>query len=405
MKRTIYLKLIQQYFSIFSVCAILGPRQVGKTTLAHEYVQQYGKDKVEFFDLENPLDLARLENPMLAFKKYENYLIVIDEIQRRPELFPVLRVLVDTKKYNFLILGSASRDLLKQSSETLAGRIGYIQLPSFTFFDITSTLTTPTKNNLDITTEIVDRLIIRGGFPLSYLATSDEQSALWRREYINTFLERDLPSFGFNVLPPVMYRFWMMLCFYHGQTINISEISKSLMLSNKIVNHYLDILAGTFMIRILQPWFENIKKRQVKTPKIYFRDSGIFNSLSQIYSIQELSKNPRIGSLWEGFALEQVISCFQFQDQDCYFWSTANEAELDLLVFKNGKRFGFEFKYTDNPKTTKSMHIALQDLKLDHLYVIYPGNKSFPMHEKITAYGFMTLEELRVDPIFIGLSN
>lgn len=402
MKRTIYLQEIKKYFDVFSVCAILGPRQVGKTTLAHEYVEQYGQNKVEFFDLEDPLDLSRLENPMLALKKYENYLIVIDEIQRRPDLFPVLRVLVDTKKYKFLILGSASRDLLQQSSETLAGRIGYIQLPPFTLFDITSTLTPREKDNDFLITEAVDKLIIRGGFPLSYLATSDGQSALWRKEYINTFLERDLPSFGFNVLPPVMYRFWMMLCFYHGQTINISEIAKSLMITNKIVNNYMDILAGTFMIRILQPWFENIRKRQVKTPKIYFKDSGIFNSLSQIHSIQELAKNPKIGSLWEGFALEQVITCFQIPEHDCYFWSTANEAELDLLIFKNGKRFGFEFKYTDSPKITKSMRIALQDLKLDHLYLIYPGNKSFAMHEKITAYGFMTLQELQLDPMFNG---
>ena len=400
MQRPIYLQAIQEYFEVFSVCAILGPRQVGKTTLAHEYSKQYVNTKVEFFDLEDPLDLSRLENPMITLKKYENHLIVIDEIQRRPDLFPVLRVLVDTKKYKFLILGSVSRDLILQSSETLAGRIGYIELPPFTFFDVTTSLTLSTQNNQGAITDIVDTLIIRGGFPLSYLASSDKKSALWRKEYINTFLERDLPSFGFNVLPPVMYRFWMMLCYYHGQTINISEIAKSLMITNKLVNHYMDILAGTFMIRILQPWAENIRKRQVKTPKIYFRDSGIFNSLSQIHSLEELAKNPKIGSLWEGFALEQIITCFQIPEHDYYFWSTANEAELDLLIFKNGKRFGFEFKYTDSPKITKSMHIALQDLKLDHLYLIYPGNKSFAMHEKITVYGFTTLQELQSDPMF-----
>ena len=400
MQRTKYLQAIQEYFEVFSVCAILGPRQVGKTTLAHEYTQKYVDKKVEFFDLEDPLDLSRLENPMITLKKYENYLIVIDEIQRRPDLFSVLRVLVDTKKYKFLILGSASRDLILQSSETLAGRIGYIELPPFTFFDVTTTLIRSMEDNERAIADIIDTLMIRGGFPLSYLANSDKKSALWRKEYINTFLERDLPSFGFNVLPPVMYRFWMMLCFYHGQTINVSEIAKSLMITNKLVNHYMNILAGTFMIRILQPWSENIRKRQVKTPKIYFRDSGIFNSLSQIYSLEELTKNPKIGSLWEGFALEQVITCFQIPEHDYYFWSTANEAELDLLIFKNGKRFGFEFKYTDSPKITKSMHIALQDLNLDHLYLIYPGNKSFAMHEKITAYGFTTLQELQSDPLF-----
>jgi len=293
-----------------------------------------------------------------------------------------LRVLVDdpVKKYTFLILGSASRDLIRQSSETLAGRIGYIELPPFTLFDVHN----------------APALLIRGGFPRSYLAESEDDSFLWREGYISTFLEKDLPSFGFDVPPRLMHRFWMMLCFYHGQTFNAQEIAKSLMISDKTVTKYLDILAGTFMIRVLQPWFENIKKRQVKTPKIYFRDSGIFNTLSSIRSIQELAKTPKIGSLWEGFALEQIITCLQIRSDDCYFWSTQNEAELDLLVFKNGKRLGFEFKYTDSPKVTKSMNIALEDLKLDHVYIIFPGKINFPLSEKITACGLDALHELEV---------
>ena len=237
---------------------------------------------------------------------------------------------------------------------------------------------------------------MRGGFPLSYLATNEKKSLEWRNFYISMFLEKDLASFGFNISSRTMHKFWMMLCYYHGQTFNASEIGKSLMISNKTAASYLDILAGTFMIRVLQPWHENIKKRQVKTPKIYFRDTGIFNALSSINSLQELIMTPKIGPLWEGFALEQIINSLNINPFDCYFWSTSNEAKLDLLVFYNGKRIGFEFKYSDAPKTTKSMHIALEDLKLDHLYVIYPGNTTYFMHEKITACGLIALRELNL---------
>ncbi len=381
MERLIYLQLIKQHLHIQPICAILGARQVGKTTLARQYIAKYPQ-KVEFFDLENPTHLASLENPMLTLSKYHDYLVVIDEIQRRPDLFPILRVLVDdpNKKYRFLILGSASRVLIHQSSETLAGRIGYIELPPFTLLDVNDS----------------EKLMMRGGFPRSYLADSDEDSFLWREGYILTFLERDLASFGFDIMPQAMHRFWMMLCFYHGQTFNAHENAKSLMKSDKKVTKYLDILAGTFMIRVLQPWHESIKKRQVKTPKIYFRDSGIFNTLSSIKSITELAKNPKIGALWEGFALENVINCLQLKAHDCYFWSTHNEAELDLLVFKNGKKIGFEFKYSDTPKITKSMNIALVDLQLDHLYLIFPGQIKFEMSDKITACGLDKLNELSI---------
>src|SRR4029077_1267875 len=231
-------------------------------------------------------------------------------------------------------------------------------------------------------------------FPRSYLAETEQDSFLWRDGYINTFLERDLPGLGFDVPPQLMHRFWMMLCFYHGQTFNAHEIASSLMLSDKTVTKYLDILAGTFMVRVLQPWFENIKKRQVKTPKVYFRDTGIFNTLSSIHSITELAKTPKIGPLWEGFALEEVINCLQIRSEDCYFWSTQNEAELDLLTFKQGKRLGFEFKYSDSPKITKSMIIAIQDLKLDHLYVVFPGKIHFPLSEMITACGLEALKDV-----------
>ncbi len=380
MKRTIYLEQIKNHLKIQPICAILGARQVGKTTLARQYVSEVNQ-KVEFFDLENPIHLASLQNPMLTLSKYADYLVVIDEIQRQPDLFPILRVLVDDpeKKYQFLILGSASQDLIRQSSETLAGRIGYIYLPPFTFFDVGNS----------------EKLLIRGGFPRSFLAETEPDSFLWRENFINTFLERDLPSFGFDVPAQQMHRFWMMLCFYHGQMFNARELAQSLMLSDKTITKYLDILAGTFMIRVLQPWFENIKKRQIKSPKIYFTDSGIYNTLSSVRSIQELAKTPKIGSLWEGFALEQIINCFQFRAEDCYFWATLNEAELDLLVFHKGKRFGFEFKYSDSPKMTKSMSIALQDLKLDHIFLIFPGTLSFPLEQKVTACGLDAIAELK----------
>ena len=381
MKRLVYLDQITRHLRVQPICAILGARQVGKTTIARQFADQ-SDQKVEFFDLENPIHLASLDNPMLTLSKYENYLIVIDEIQRKPDLFPILRVLVDDpiKKYTFLILGSASRELIRQSSETLAGKIGYIELPPFTLNEIGNS----------------DKLLIRGGFPRSYLAESDEDSFLWREGYISTFLERDLPNLGFDVSAQLMHRFWMMLCFYHGQAFNAHEIATSLMLSDKTIIKYLDILAGTFMIRVLQPWFENIKKRQVKTPKIYFRDSGLFNALSSIHSITELAKTPKIGPLWEGFALEQIISCLQIRSEDCYFWSTHNEAEIDLFAFKGGKRLGFEFKYTESPKITKSMNIALNDLNLDHLYIIFPGTFSFAMSEKISAHGLDALEQIAI---------
>lgn len=381
MKREQYLKKIKKYLEVNPICAILGARQVGKTTLARQFAETYNR-KVEFFDLENPMHLTSLETPLLTLSKYDNMLVVIDEIQRRPELFPILRVLVDDpkKKYTFLILGSASRELIHQSSETLAGRISYIELPPFTLLDVDN----------------VNKLLIRGGFPKSYLSASNEKSFHWREEYISTFLEKDLPSFGFDIPARQMHRFWMMLCFYHGQIFNASEIATSLMVSDKTVTKYLDILAGTFMIRVLQPWFENIKKRQTKTPKIYFRDSGIFNTLSSIHSLTELAKTPKIGPLWEGFALEETINCLQVRSNDCYFWSTHNEAELDLLIFKSGKRIGFEFKYTDSPKITKSMSIALADLKLDHLYVIFPGKFQFPLSEQITAMGLELLPKLKI---------
>lgn len=373
MKRDTYLQQIDALFRVHPICWILGPRQVGKTTLAKKYIEKTKLENLYYFDLENPIDLARLENPMLALSNITDGLIVIDEIQRRPELFPILRVLVDQeeKKRTFLILGSASKDLIRQSSETLAGRIGYLELPPFSLFE--------TKES--------DRLWLRGGFPRSYLAQTDDDSFLWRQNYIMTFLEKDIPNLGFRIAPQQLRRFWLMLSHYHGQIFNANQLGNSLNVSGHTIKNYLDILAGTFMVRILPPWFENLKKRQVKSPKIYFRDSGILHALLGIKETKQLHTFPKLGSYWEGFALEETIKALDAKIQEVYFWATHANAELDLLVVKENKKLGFEFKYMDAPKLTKSMRIAQEDLQLDHLAVLYPGKTSYPLEKGITAYG------------------
>jgi predicted AAA+ superfamily ATPase len=373
MHRQLFHDKISVHFKVHPICGVFGPRQVGKTTLAHAYIEHEGIKDAHFFDLENPIDLRRLDNPMLGLTSITSELIVIDEIQRKPDLFPILRVLADRPgtTQRFLILGSASRDLIRQSSETLAGRIGYIELPPFTLFE--------TKES--------SRLWLRGGFPRSYLATTEALSFAWRQEYISTFVERDIPLLGFNVPPEQLRRFWAMLVHYQGQIFNASQIASSLGVSGHMVRKYLDILAGTFMVRILLPWYENIHKRQVKSPKIYIRDSGLVHTLLGIETHEQLQRYPMLGAFWEGFALEQVIYTLQATVHECYFWSTQSDAELDLLIMKHGKRIGFEFKYVDSPKITKSMRIALNDLSLDCVIVVYPGTQIFPMEERIYAYG------------------
>lgn len=371
MKRPLFIQAIEDHFKVHAACALLGPRQVGKTTLAKMFIERLKSEAVRRFDLENPIDLAKLENPMLALSKLKVDLVMIDEIQLRPDLFPVLRVLIDEdKSRKFLILGSASRELIRQSSESLAGRIGYIELMPFSLKEV----------------EYEPKLWLRGGFPLAFLAKTEEESYLWRQSYITTFLERDIANLGFQIPPQQMRRFWLMLAHYHGQIFNASEIGKSLAVSDHTVRRYLDILSGTFMVRVLQPWFESLDKRQVKSPKIYFRDSGILHALIGIKTEQDLDTHPKLGSFWEGFALEEI--CKQMEvSQDCYFWKTQSGAELDLLILKNGKRIGFEIKYTDKPSITRSMRIAAQDLKLDHLFVIFPGEEVFPLDAGITAAG------------------
>ncbi len=375
MDREQFVDRIFEAFKVHPVVGLLGPRQCGKTTLAQQFRDHFSENwTFHYFDLENPRDLARLDQPMLALEELEGC-IVIDEVQLRPELFPLLRVLVDQHKdRKFLVLGSASRDLIQQSSESLAGRIQYVELTPFDYAEV----------------DHLQKLWLRGGFPLSYLAESEKSSAQWREAYITTFLERDIPNLGLRVPPRTLRRFWMMLAHYHGAILNASEMGKSLGISHTTVRNYLDILTGTFMVRELQPWFENIKKRQVKTPKIYFRDSGLYHSLANIPDREALQIHPKLGASWEGFALEETIRLHQATPGECYFWSIHSTAELDLLILKDGKRRGFEMKYTDGPKLTKSMQIALDLLNLDELVVLYPGEKSYPLHEKIRV---ISLEE------------
>ena len=376
LKRPYFLDYIEFQYSIHSVCGLLGPRQVGKTTLARQFAQRY--KNVHFFDLENPTDLVRLQNPMVTLGQLDSDLIIIDEIQRAPELFPILRVLVDEKPRKFLILGSASRDLLQQSSETLAGRIGYVELTPFSLSEAHEQ----------------SKLWLRGGFPRSYTAKTDEESYAWRQSYISTFMERDIPNLGFKVPAAQMRRLWMMLADSHGNMLNYSEIGTSLGITHHTVRNYTEILAGTFMVRILEPWFENIRKRQVKTPKIYVRDSGLLHALIGKQSNNELQVYSRLGASWEGFALEEIIRINHAQPGECFFWAVQSSAELDLLIIKNGKRIGFEFKYADAPTITKSMLTALQDLSLDHLYVIYPQKISYSLADKISVHGLESARNL-----------
>ncbi len=380
MKRPFLLNQIKLTYKSHSICALLGPRQSGKTTLSRMFVEESFMNNAHFFDLENPTDLERLEKPVLAFSQIKETLIVIDEIQRRPDLFPILRVLVDKpdNKNKFLILGSASRDLIRQSSESLAGRIGYIEVMPFSIEE----------------THESKKLWLQGGFPRSYLAHSIEESINWRQSYITTFLEQDIPNLGFQIPSAQLRRFWLMLAHYHGQVLNSSELGRSMGVSNHTIKKYIDILVGTFMIRMLEPWFENLGKRQVKAPKIYFRDSGILHTLLNITTEEQLYNNPKIGASWEGFALEETIRFAHVSALECFFWATQANAELDLLIHKSSKKIGIEFKYTDNPKTTKSMHIAINDLKLDHIYIVIPGNSSYLLDEKISVCGLDSLEDI-----------
>ena len=367
LKRLALLQHLRSALKRSRVVALIGPRQCGKTTLARELVEA---DSPNYFDLEEPAGVARLDEPMTALRDLKGW-VVIDEIQRRPDLFPVLRVLADRKPLpaRFLILGSASPDLLRQSSESLAGRLETIAMSGFSLAEVGR----PAQM----------RHWLRGGFPPSFLARSNTDSLVWRKNFIQSFLERDLPQWNLVVPAAAMLRFWTMLAHYHGQTWNAAEPARSLGVSEPTARRYLDILTGVFMVRQLQPWHANLKKRQVKAPKLYLRDTGLLHQLLGIRSEKDLLSHPKCGASWEGYVIEETLKTVE--PDETYFWGTHSGAEIDLVLVKAGRRLGVECKRMDAPRVTPSMQTALADLKLERIAVVYPGTKRYALAEVISA--------------------
>lgn len=363
----------------FPVTLLLGPRQCGKTSLARRLAAKTG---AAFFDLEDPENTLAPETLALNLRDKRG-LVIIDECQREPALFPYLRVLADRRPLpaRFLLLGSASPELVRGVSETLAGRVAQVQMEGFTIEEVGSAR--------------APRLWRRGGSPASFLAATEEASYRWRLEFIQTHLERDLPALGIQVPGAALRRFWMMAAHIQAQTWNASDLARSMKTQEATAQRYLDILTGSFMLRQLPPWFENLGKRLVKAPKVYFRDTGVLHALLRLRNERELQTFPRLGFSWEGFAIEQVIGRLE-AERDAYFYRTHGGAELDLLVLRGGKRHGFEMKHTDAPAMTKSMGVALEDLRLDHLWVLYPGEKTYRLSKKVTALPVTRLDELSV---------
>ncbi len=368
LKRAHLKETVLKTLNHYPVTMIVGPRQCGKTTIAREICKQL---EGVYYDLEDPTTALQPEIAKLVLESHTG-LIVIDECQEQPDLLKLIRVLADREPLpaRFLILGSASLELVKQGSETLAGRVGYIMMNGF---DLT-----------EIGKASYQQLWQRGQFPDSFLANSDHMSYQWRQDFITTFLERDIPKLGINLPSPSLRRFWAMLSHYHGQLLNISELSRSLGVKETTTRHYLDILTGCFMVRQLQPWYENIGKRLIKSPKIYIKDTGLLHTLLTVETRDQLLSHPKVGASFEGFIIEQVIQCTESQ-QNSYFYRTHGGAELDLLIMKGGKKYGVECKLADTPSTSKSIHQSLQDLNLDHLFIIYPGERRYPLGQKITA--------------------
>jgi len=366
------------------VTALIGPRQSGKTTLARQIVPP---DSPAYFDLEDPRSLARLAEPMTALAPLRG-VVVFDEIQRRPDLFPILRVLADRRPppARFLILGSASPDLLRQSSETLAGRLETVTLSGFGLDELGA--------------EALRRHWRRGGFPPAYLAGSEHASFVWRQQFIHTYLERDLPQLGITIPAATLFRFWTMLAHYHGGIWNAAEAARSLGVTEPTARRYVDLLAGLFMVRQLQPWHENLKKRQVKAPKVYVRDSGLLHALLGLASEREILSHPKVGASWEGYAIEETLRVAR--PEAAYFWATHTGAELDLLIFKGGRRYGVEAKFQDAPRLTASMRIALTDLHLERLTVLYPGDLRYDLDRRVTVVPLAQLASGKVDTVATG---
>jgi predicted AAA+ superfamily ATPase len=375
LQRTGFLHRLDSAVDRSPITALLGPRQCGKTTLARLFAQ--GRPAT-FFDLEAVTDQGRLQNPELALGSLSG-LVVLDEIQVAPDLFPVLRGLVDRpgNRTRFLILGSASPHIIRHVSETLAGRVEFVELSGFDLAE-----TGPGH---------LDTLWLRGGFPRSFLAASDRDSVAWREGFVRTCLERDIPQLGFRIPATAMRRFWTMLAHCHGQTWNAAELGRAMGLSDKTVRGYLDLLTGTYLVRQLQPWFENLGKLQIKSPRIYFRDSGLLHHLLDVATTHQLLGHPGVGASWEGFAIEQVLRAFE-PAQPC-FWSTQGGAELDLLFLHQGKRLGFEVRFSEAPRLAASMRSAKSDLQLDHLWVVHPGKHAFPLDTGISAIPLAEVQE------------
>lgn len=351
-----------------SVVALTGPRQCGKTTLARRVAKQTPRNA--YFDLESAIDQRRLETPEQALGRLSG-LVIIDEVQRLPKLFETIRVLVDREENQtrFLLLGSASPTLVKGVSESLAGRVGMVDLGGFSIAEVGA----PAWRDL----------WFRGGFPRSFLASEESASRSWRDNFVLTFLERDIPQLGIRIPAESLRRFWMMIAHFHGQVWNSAEFARSLGASQGTARKYLDVLAGAFMVRVLPPWFENLKKRQVKAPKIYVRDTGLLHSLLEISSQERLAGHHKVGASFEGFVIEQLLTALD--SRNSYFWSTHAKAEIDLIVFRNGRRYGFECKLADAPGTTRSMRIALKDLRLDHIWIFYPGDRAYELDDNISV--------------------
>ncbi len=369
--RPAHLRALRTQITSYPVVAIIGPRQIGKTTIGRQLAQGMAGPQHQF-DLEDSRDLARLGDPALALAPLRG-LVVLDEIQRRPDLFPFLRVLADRRplRTRFLVLGSASPELLQQSSESLAGRIAYYELTGLSLREVGA--------------ESQRRLWLRGGFPRSYTARTNMLSDRWRQDFIKTFLERDLPQLGIRISSGVLERFWSMLAHYHGQIWNASELARSFGVNYKTVERYLDVLTSAFVVKRLQPWHENVGKRQVKAPKVYFSDSGLLHVVLRLPTQRDLERHPKVGSSWEGFVLDQIVQHLGVAANERFYWATHSGAELDLLIVRGNRRWGFEVKRTSSPKVTRSMRTAMSDLKLQRLFVVHAGEDSFNLAKNLRA--------------------
>lgn len=382
--RTRHLERLSWLFRTFPVVAILGARQVGKTTLARSFGDSRG-ELVTRFDLESAADLALLADPELTLGPLQG-LVILDEIQRRPELFPLLRVLVDRPGSNtqFLVLGSASPDLLRQTSESLAGRIGYHRLHGLALDEVG-----PVE---------LDRLWLRGGFPRSFLAPGEAESFEWRRSFLQTFLERDLPQLGIRTPAETLRRFWSMVAHYHAQTWNGAEIARAFGVGESSVRRYLDLLTDALVLRQLPPWHANVSKRQVRAPKVFVEDSGLLHALLGIESGHDLAGHPKVGASWEGFLIKEIVERLNARTEECFFWSTHAGAEIDLLIVSGQRRLGFEIKRTAAPRLTPSMTTVLADLDLEKLDVVHAGERTFSLAQKVRAVAAGELLD-RIEPL------